>query len=183
MKGKKIPLIVFSIVFLAAPIKMALSAQQDRFTIKSPNGISFSEFRGYDAWQTVAVSRTANDIKAILANPIMIAALKEHGTDGSSKPFPDGAKIVKVEWKQAPNPLSPYAVEIPNTLDAVAFIEKDSKRFPDSSGWGYAQLNYDPKTAKFSAYGDDPNFGTKVCYQCHTIVKANDYIFTKYHPR
>ena len=182
MNGKKIPLIVFAIVFLAAPIKMALSAQQDRFTIKSPNGISFSEFRGYDAWQTVAVSRTANDIKAILGNPVMIAAYKS-GIPGNGKPFPDGAKIVKVEWKQAPNPLSPYAVEIPNTLDAVAFIEKDSKRFPDSSGWGYAQLNYDPKTEKFSAYGDDPNFGTKVCYQCHTIVKATDYIFTKYHPR
>src|ERR1700722_11848289 len=183
MKRKAIPLIVFAIIFLTVPLKMAFSAQQDRFTIKSPNGISFSEFRGYDAWQTVAVSRTEKDIKAILANPIMITALKEHGTAGSSKPFPDGAKIVKIEWKQAANPVSPYAVEIPNTLDAVAFIQKDSKRFPDSSGWGYAQLNYDPASSTFKAYGDDPNFGTKVCYQCHTIVKATDYIFTKYQPR
>jgi Cytochrome P460 len=182
MKSRPIPSIVFAIIFFAAPLKMALSAQQDRFTIKSPNGISFSEFRGYDAWQTVAVSRTGNDIKAILGNPAMIAAYKS-GIPGNGKAFPDGVKIVKIEWKQAPNPLSPYAVEIPNTLDAVAFIEKDSKRFPDSSGWGYAQLNYDLASGTFKAYGDDPNFGTKVCYQCHTIVKATDYIFTKYQPR
>jgi hypothetical protein len=155
---------------------------QDKFTLKSPNGISFSDFRGYDAWQTVAVSRTDKDIKAILGNPAMIAAYKS-GIPGNGKPFPDGVKIVKIEWKKTPNPLSPYAVEIPDTIDAVAFIEKDSKRFPDSSGWGYAQLNYDAPSGKFSAYGTDATFGTKVCFQCHTIVRANDYIFTKYQPR
>src|SRR5580704_12234640 len=133
MKSRMIPLIVFAVVFLAAPLRMALSAQQDRFSNKALDGISFSEFQGYDAWQTVAVSRTANDIKAILGNPAMIAAYKS-GIPGNGQPFPDGVQIVKIEWKQAPNPLSPYAVEIPNTLDAVAFIEKDSKRFPDSSG-------------------------------------------------
>ena len=29
-------------------------------------------------------------------------------------------------------------------------MEKDSKRFPNSGGWGYATFNYDPKTDKFT---------------------------------
>src|SRR5271167_1735652 len=117
MKGKIIPLIVFPIIFLAAPLKMAFSAQQDRFTIKSPNGILFSEFRGYDAWQTVAVSRTANDIRAILGNPAMIAAYKS-GIPGNGKPFPDGVKIAKVHW--SPKKLETFpAATVPSTLHDV----------------------------------------------------------------
>jgi hypothetical protein len=47
-------------------------AAQDTFTLKSPNGIAFSEFRGYDTWQDVAVSQTENGIKAILGNPVIV---------------------------------------------------------------------------------------------------------------
>lgn len=159
----------------------AANQASDKYRLKAPNGIAFTEFKGYETWQDVSVSRTENDIKAIVANPIMIKAFAA-GIPGNGKPFPDGSKIVKIEWKKAPNPLSPYAVEIPAALDAVAFIEKDSKRFPDASGWGYAQLNFDPSTSKFTAYGSDASFG-KVCYTCHTIVKTNDYIFTAYHMR
>jgi hypothetical protein len=184
MISRKIQLIVVA-VLIAVMVRVvfaAQSSQQDKYTLKSPNGIAFSDFRGYEDWQDVAVSRTEKDIKAILANPVMINAFKS-GVPGNGKPFPDGSKIVKIEWSKAPNPLSPYAVEIPDKIDAVAFIEKDSTRFPDSSGWGYAQLNYDAPTDKFSAYGTDASFGTKICYQCHTIVKTNDFIFTAYHPR
>jgi hypothetical protein len=34
---------------------MALAAQ-DRFILKAPNGVAFSEIRGYETWQNVAVS-------------------------------------------------------------------------------------------------------------------------------
>ena len=52
---------------------------QDRFTLKSPNGIAFSEFRGYDTWQDVAVSQTDDGIKVIVANPAMMKAYNELG--------------------------------------------------------------------------------------------------------
>jgi Cytochrome P460 len=185
---KSLMIAAISGVLLAASASIVLRAQdkpqnqaQDKYTLKAPNGIAFSEFKGYETWQDVSVSRTENDIKAIVANAVMIKAFEE-GIPGNGKPFPEGSKIVKIEWKKAPNPLSPYAVEIPAALDAVAFIEKDSKRFPDASGWGYAQLNYDPTSSKFTAYGSDASFG-KVCYTCHTIVKNQDYIFTAYHMR
>jgi hypothetical protein len=155
---------------------------QDRYALKALNGVSFSEFRGYDQWQDVAVSTTQTGIKAILGNPTMISAYKA-GIPGNGEPFPDGSAIVKIEWNKAPNPVSPYFVELPATLKSVSFIEKDSKRFPETSGWGYAQFLYDPAAKTFQPYGKDATFGKSVCYQCHTAVKGRDYIFTSYPPR
>jgi hypothetical protein len=178
MKSKNIPAIVF-VVFLFVSVSIAF-AQQDRYTLKALNGVSFSEFKGYDEWQDVAVSRTDTTVKAMLGNPAMIKAYKS-GIPGNGKPFPDGVKIVKIMWAKKTNPLSPYAVEIPDTLAVLAFIEKDSKRFPDTSGWGYAQFDYDAKSGSFAPYGKDASFGKTYCYDmCHSKVKATDYIFTAY---
>jgi hypothetical protein len=172
-------MIVLSLFMLIAGVALA---EQNRYTLQAPNGIAFSEFTGYDKWQNVAVSRTDNAIKAILANPTMIKAYKED-IPGNGKPFPDGSVIVKIAWAEASNPASPYSVEVPVTLKSVAFIEKDSKRFPDTSGWGYAEFLYDNASHTFKPFGADGSFAKKVCYQCHTRVKARDYIFTNYAPR
>ena len=86
---------------------MALAAQ-DRFTLKVPNGLAFSEFRGYETWQDVAVSQTENGLKVIAANTAMINAYRQ-GIPGNGKHFPDGSKIVKIEWyakKSASPPIS-----------------------------------------------------------------------------
>jgi hypothetical protein len=50
---------------------------------------------------------------------------------------------VKIEWSKRRNPASQYPVLEPDTLRSVSFIEKDSRRFPDTNGWGYAQFLYD----------------------------------------
>jgi len=39
-----------------------------------PNGLEFSDFRGYESWQYVAVSQTEDGLKVIAANPAMIEA-------------------------------------------------------------------------------------------------------------
>ena len=180
MKSKNTPAVAVIMVCLGVLISIALAAE-DKYTLKAPNGVAFSEFRGYESWQNVAPSVTEDGIKAILANPVMINAYKE-GIPGNGQPFPDGSMIVKIEWKKKPNTDSPYSVEVPDTLKSVALIEKDTKRFPDSSGWGYAQFNYDAASGTFKPFGDDSSFATK-CYKCHTIVKATDYIFTRYPQR
>jgi hypothetical protein len=155
-------------------------ARQDRYTLKALNGVSFSEFKGYENWQDVAVSRTGTNVKAILGNPVAIKAYRE-GIPANGKPFPNGAKWVKIFWTKTPNALSSYPVEVPDQLQALAFIEKDSKRFPDSSGYGYAQFDYDAKSSTFTPYGKDASFGKTYCYDmCHAKVKATDYIFTAY---
>jgi Cytochrome P460 len=69
---------------------------------------------------------------------------------------------------------------VPDTLKSVSLIEKDSKRFPDTSGWGYAQFLYDAASDRFTPYGSDSSFGKQVCYACQTLVTAKDYIFTSY---
>src|SRR5436305_11495709 len=93
-------------------------AAQDRFTLQVPNGLSFSEFKGYENWQDVAVSQTENGLKVIAANNAMIDAYRE-GVPGNGKPFPEGSKIVKIEWSSKKNPESPYFVMVPDTLKSV----------------------------------------------------------------
>ncbi len=52
MKSKSISAIVTIGVLLAVLGSIALAAQ-DRFTLKAPNGVAFSEIRGYETWQTL----------------------------------------------------------------------------------------------------------------------------------
>jgi hypothetical protein len=157
-------------------------AAEDRFTLKSPNGIAFSEFRGYESWESVAPSQTDGGIKVIVANPVMIQAYKK-GIPNNGDAFPEGSIVAKIEWSKKSNPESPYPVNVPGTIKSVSFIEKDSKRFPDTNGWGYAEFTYDPVSAAFKPVGENASFAKNLCYQCHTAVKAKDYIFTGYAAR
>ena len=65
--------------------------------LKVPNGLAFSEFRGYEDWQLVSISQDGSLIAAILANPVMIKAYLA-GNPGNGKPFPDGSKMAKIHW-------------------------------------------------------------------------------------
>ena len=150
-------------------------AAQDRYTVKVPDGLAFSEFRGYEDWRYVAVSQVKDGIKVIAANPAMISAYRS-GVPASGKTFPDGSKIVKIEWSQKQNTVSPYFVMVPDALKSVSFIEKDSKRFPKTHGWAYAQFVNDPATNTLKPSGT----GAECGYACHTTVATQDYIFTAY---
>ena len=155
-------------------------AQQDKFTLQVPNGLAFSEIRGYETWQNVAVSQVQDGLKIIAANDTMINAYREGIPDNGSA-FPDGSKIVKIEWSQK-NPGFPYFVMVPDTLKSVSFIVKDSNRFPDTHGWAYAQFAYDAASATFKPSPISTD-GAKCGYACHTVVAAKDYIFTAYPQR
>src|SRR5258705_4030724 len=164
-----------SIAVLAAGV--AISAQ-DKYTVQVPNGLAFSEFRGYEDWQVVAISQTDDLIAAILANPVMIDAYRA-GVPGNGKPFPDGSKIAKIHWKPKKSAEAPAPTTVPDTLHDVDFIERDSKRLPDTAGCGYAPFNYDAASDTFKPEGSGANCG----HACHTIVAAKDYIFTAYPKR
>jgi hypothetical protein len=107
MKRTPFPAIVIIAASLTVLGGMALGAQ-DRFTLKVPNGPAFSEFKGYETWQNVAVSQTENGLKAIAANSAMINAYRQ-GTPGNGRLFPDGSKIVKIEWSPKKNPSPPIS--------------------------------------------------------------------------
>jgi len=166
--------------FLFVVSGIALAAQ-DRYTVKVPDGLAFSDFRGYEDWKYVAVSQTETTVKVIAANDVMMNAFRQ-GLPADGKTFPDGSKVVKIEWNPKKNTASPYFVMVPDTLKAVDFIEKDTKRFPDTHGWAYAEFAYDTATDTFKP--SDLSLSGATCgYACHTKVAAQDYIYTAYPKR
>src|SRR5262245_50401612 len=175
--GQAIGILVASLAVLGS---VALAAQ-DRYTLQIPDGLAWSEFRGYETWQNVAVSQTESSLKVIAANDVMINAYRD-GVPGNGKLFPDGSKITKIEWSLKRNPVAQYFVNVPDTLKTVAFIEKDTKRFPNTHGWAYAQWAYDAATDTFTPSELDPR-GAECGFECHSKVSAQDYIFTAYPKR
>src|SRR5690349_13604493 len=132
MKTKAVSAHAIIVPVLAVLGGVALAAQ-DKYTVQVPNGLAFSEFRGYEDWQTVAVSQAGDMIDVILANPVMIDAYRS-GVPGNGRPFPDGSKIAKIHWKAEKSADAPAPTTVPGTLHDVDFIAKDSKRFPDTYG-------------------------------------------------
>jgi hypothetical protein len=166
----------FALLF-AASGGTAVSAQ-DRYMVQVPQGLSFSEFRGYEDWQTIGVSQTDETIEVILGNPAMIEAYKS-GAPANGKPFPDGARMAKIHWTKKASTEAPSPTIIPDALHDIDFMVRDSKRFPDTGNWGYAQFNYEAASDTFKPEGT----GTDCGYACHTIVQAKDYVFTAYPKR
>lgn len=176
MNRKPSWMVTIILVVLATLGSIALAAQ-DRYTLKLGE-LAFSDFRGYENWKVVAVSQTENLLKVIVANDVMMDAYRQ-GLPADGKLFPEGSKIVKIEWTFKKNTVAPYFVMVPDTLKAVATIEKDSNRFPDTHGWAYGNFNYDAASDTFTPEGNDAKCG----YACHTTVAAQDYIFTAYPKR
>ena len=173
----------FTIVAIAAAVLAVLVATavyaQDKYSLKSPSGIAFSDFRGYEDWSVVSSARTEEILKVIVANPTMIKAYKA-GVPGNGQPFPDGSMIVKLQWTQKKSTEAPFVVDVPDVFKQAFVMEKDSKRFPKSGGWGYAVFNYEAASDKFTA---DPKSLSDCGNACHTVVKAQDYIFHPYEKR
>ena len=178
MKPKSKLTIAIATVTLAVLVATALYAQ-DKYSLKSPGGIAFSDFRGYEDWSVVSSARTEEILKVIVANPEMIKAYKS-GIPGNGQPFPDGARIVKLQWKPKKSTEAQFAVDVPDVFSQAFVMEKDSKRFSKSGGWGYAVFNYDAPSDKFTP---DPKSLSDCGVACHTVVNAKDYIFHPYQKR
>jgi hypothetical protein len=174
--------VIATAVAALALLVAAASAQgqdKDKYSLKSPSGIAFSDFRGYEDWSVVSTARTEEVLKVIVANPTMITAYKA-GVPVNSQPFPEGSMIVKLQWKPKKSTEAQFAVDVPDVFSQAFVMEKDSKRFPKTGGWGYAVFNYDAASDKFTA---DPKSLSDCGNACHTVVKAKDYIFHPYQKR
>jgi hypothetical protein len=178
MKRKNKLTIAIATSALAALCGTAVYAQ-DKYSLKSPSGIAFSDFKGYEDWSLVSSARTDEVLKVIVANPAMIKAYKA-GVPGNGKPFPEGSRIVKLQWKPKKSTDAPFVVDVPDVFAQAFVMEKDSKKFPKTGGWGYAVFNYDAASDKFAA---DPASLSDCGHACHVAVKAKDYIFHPYQKR
>ena len=167
------------LAILAGVVLYAQGQDDDKYSLKSPDGIAFSDFRGYEDWSMVSSAHTEAVLKVIVANPAMIKAYKS-GDPGNGQPFPQGSMIVKLQWKPKKSTEAPFDVDVPDVYKQAFVMEKDSKRFPKTGGWGYAVFNYDAASDKFTA---DPTAHEDCGQSCHVAVKAKDYIFHPYQKR
>jgi len=186
MRSKRILIGAGLTVALVALAVGAAISSQDRYTLKVPNGLAFSEFKGYETWQVISISHNGALIAVILGNPTMIGAFKA-GIPGNGKPFPDGAKMAKIHWNPKTNAAYPGQPLVPDTLHDIDFMVKDGKRFADSGGWGYGEFEFDNTSETFRPGGltDQPPQAkdAKCGAACHTIVKNKDYVFTEFPKR
>src|SRR3989449_7136183 len=144
MKSKRISAVGTVVVSLAVSVLAVLGVYaqdtgQAKYTVRVPNGLAFSEFKGYEGWQTVSISHNEKVMAVILANPVMINAYKA-GIPGNGKPFPDGSQMAKIHWNPKKMETFPSAT-VPASLHDVDFMVKDSKRFADSGDRKSTRLN------------------------------------------
>jgi len=169
----------------ASAQEAAPAPEESKYTLEVPGGLAFAEFRGYEDWAVVAVHSTEDLLKVVVGNPVAMGAFRE-GIPGNGKPFPDGSKMAKVEWKPKKSP-DAHGVTVPGGVYDVDFMVKDAKRFPDSGGWGYAVFRYDAASDMYEPatrthrppQGNDAKCGAA----CHTSAKGRDYVFTEYAKR
>ena len=184
MKGKSALTLAITTGVLAVLGGVAISAQ-DKYMVKVPGGLAFSEFRGYETWEVISVSHNGPALAVILGNPAMIDAFKA-GIPGNGKTFPDGSKMAKIHWTPAKNQYFPDTT-VPGALHDVDFMVKNGKRFADSAGWGWAAFIYDPASDTFRPgnTSDSPpqEKDAKCGLTCHTTAKDKDYVFTAYGKR
>ena len=178
-----LPLIIPGV---AAVLSGAAISAQDKYTVQVEGGLAFSEIRGYEGWQVISLSHSGDLLAVILGNPEMIKAYLA-GIPGNGNPFPDGVKMAKIHWNAKKSAEAPAPTAVPGTLHDVDFMVKDSKRFADSGGWGWAAFKYDNTSDTFTpaTLADNPPQANdaKCGFACHTIVKSKDYVFTGYPKR
>jgi hypothetical protein len=174
-----------SVAFLVAGVSIS-AREKDKYTVNVPNGLALSEFRGYEDWAVIAFSVGGDKVAVILGNGTTIDAYKQ-GIPGNGKPFPDGAKLAKVHWIPKRQDGFPGRPLVPGHLHDVGFMVKDSKRFADSGGWGWAAFNHDEGSGTFrpaNAASRPPQGNDAKCgLACHTDVATRDYVFTEYSKR
>ena len=116
---------------LGGVILCAQGQDKDKYSLVSPDGVAFTDFKGYEDWSVV--SRHQEEVlKVIVANPEMIKAYKS-GSPGDGHFFPDGSRIVKLQWKPKKSTEAPFVVDVPDVFKQAFVMEKDSKRFPKTA--------------------------------------------------
>src|SRR3982751_2330920 len=126
MKRKNSLKIATATAVLTALVSAAYA--QDKYSLKSPSGIAFSDFKGYEDWAAVSSARTDEVLKVIVGNPAMVKAYRA-GAPGNGRPFPEGSKIVKLQWTPRKSAEAPFAVDVPDIFTQAFVMEKDSARF------------------------------------------------------
>lgn len=132
---------------------------------------------GYRDWRLVSVAREEgelDDVRAILANDVAIAAYRE-----GKLPFPDGAIIARLAWSLDASEENDRAFGRAQSFVAgapkngVQFMVKDARKYAATGGWGFGQFG-----EKDGMPADAAMLAT--CFPCHQAVPDRDRVFTRY---
>src|SRR5678816_2583718 len=123
MSSKATLAIAAATAALAVLGSTVVSAQdaQDKYSLRVPGGLAFSEFRGYEDWAVISIDHTDELLKVILGNPVVMEAFRA-GVPRNGQPFPDGSKMAKVEWHPKKSPDAPYDITVPSTVYDLSLI-------------------------------------------------------------
>lgn len=158
---------MFSLTAICCLLAFNAAGAADK-VLPAPNGIEFPA--GYRDWRVISISqRTDNHtMRAILGNDIAVEAARS----GHTHPWPDGAVLGKVVWKEGQEKHWTTAIA-PQEFVHAEFMFKDAAKWAATGGWGYARW----VGAGLKPYGKDANFGQE-CMGCHTPAKDDDWVFT-----
>jgi hypothetical protein len=131
---------------------------------------------GYRDWRVISVAHEAgsnNDLRVVLGNDIAIKAFRE-----GKLPYPNGTVIVRLAWRYVPsaenNKIFGHAQSfVAGSPINIQFDVKDSRKYPSTGGWGFAQFK-DGKPADAAVQA--------TCFPCHALTKNSDFVFTHYAP-
>jgi hypothetical protein len=157
-----------TVLVLAAALSGADVAREEARVAPAPNGIQLPE--GYRDWRMLASSCRSdnNTMRVILGNDVAVAAARA----GETNPWPDGAVLAKLVWKQSAHPRWDAAA-VPGEFVHAEFMVKDAAQYAATGGWGFARwLGLEQKP-----FGEDATF-VQTCFSCHTPMADNDYVFT-----
>lgn len=150
---------------------MTLAAAEVKLPKTAPPALNGIEIPlAYKNWKLISVSQRTdkNSLRAILGNSIAINAIQQN----RRLPWPDGAIIAKLVWKQKTDKNWSEA-NVPGEFEHAEFMLKDSRKYASTAGWGFARW----LGTQQRPYGSDAHFDQE-CLACHTKVKHQDFVFT-----
>jgi hypothetical protein len=170
MKIKKIMAntVVCSTLLSGAAVEAQATDSNQSVVPPSPNGIEFPD--DYRDWRVISVSHRTDhhSMRAILGNDIAIEATRQNHIN----PWPEGSVLAKVVWNEGQEENWTPAIA-PQSFIHVEFMFKDSEKWAETGGWGYARWVGD----QLKPYGNNESF-TQECVACHTPVKHRDWVYT-----
>ncbi|MGY5805565.1 cytochrome P460 family protein [Rhizobium sp. LEGMi12c] len=161
--------------FAVSSLAVGIAASQSASSATPPEnaspiyGVTIPE--GYRDWKFIAPAQEApplDELRAVLGNDTAIDAYKK-----GTLPFPDGSILVKLAYKRKQSTEFAPAT-VPGAPTTVQVMVKDSKKYPDSHGWGFGRF-VDGKPVDVAQH--------ETCLSCHVgNVRDHDYVFTRYAP-
>lgn len=144
--------------------------KQEGVPKETKNGIKFPV--DYQSWDTVSVSYREDNqtLRAIIGNKKAINAIEK----GQTNPWPNGAVLGKLVWKSTQD-THWKAAKVPNRFIHAEFMFKDTEKWAETKGWGWARWVGLEQTP----FGQNADSAHSACIACHTPVAGQDWVFTK----